>query len=578
MKLKRKKTGVLILSIFAVILAAVVATLAVLHIFDVFGNRGTFLKGTTISRVDVSELTVREAEERVQQAIDHYQLTVTFAEGTEHYTAEELGLGMDGISALKELMREQHKAVADASDSGSASGQELELTAKDLLRCENETWKEGVAQLPELSACADRSSQDARLVYDAEKAEFTIEREIVGGVIESAELIAAIESQACQLKTELNAVTSGLYDGKSVRTADSAEMQSALAQAENKLNLSLTYTYDVTRADIHGEERIDKNLLSQWLYVEKDGVTVSVNGDRLQEYVTRMHNAYSVKEAGLSQFVTSIGTYVAVNAPAADETVDTDALYNDIERCIERLYSGKREAPYDSTSAGVAGTTHLGGTYVEIDLDHQHLYLYVDKKLITEGDICSGCVADGNATPEGLYTIKSKDHDRYLRGEGYCDWVSYFMPFNGGVGLHDATWRGEGDYGGEVYLEEGSHGCINMPLELAKTIDENVEVGTYVILYGGQPNPAQNSQAIYGTSHYTKTLGSDSFSLDAYTTGDGALSYASSDTSVVTVDQEGGVTVVGAGTATITVTASYTANYTRGTKEITVVVNDTGTE
>ena len=44
MKLKRKKTGVLILSIFAVILAAVVATLAVLHIFDVFGNRGTFLK------------------------------------------------------------------------------------------------------------------------------------------------------------------------------------------------------------------------------------------------------------------------------------------------------------------------------------------------------------------------------------------------------------------------------------------------------------------------------------------------------------------------------------------------------
>lgn len=68
---------------------------------------------------------------------------------------------------------------------------------------------------------------------------------------------------------------------------------------------------------------------------------------------------------------------------------------------------------------------------------------------------------------------------------------------------------------------------------------------SYVILYGGQPNPAQNSQAIYGTSHYTKTLGSDSFSLDAYTTGDGALSYASSDTSVVTVDQEGGVTVVG---------------------------------
>lgn len=565
MGLKHRKANVLIL----IIVIIVVGTAIVLNVFDVFGNRGTFLEGTTVNGVDVSHMTAREAKETIEKVVNQYQLTVIFADGKKTYSAKDLGLTLHTGSKLKKLIQEQSSAAGDGSVSTKP---DLKFTARDLIVCEADDLEQQVKKLPELTSRKEKQSKNARLQYDADEGKFTIAAETVGGTIKASDLVKAIEKKAVVLQKKLNVATYGLYNGKVVRTKNSAKMKSALAKAKQKLSLSLTYTYNVKRAHIHGKEKIDRDLLSKWLYVDKDGVTVSINGDRLQEYVTKMYNTYSVKNSGTSKFVTSIGTYVDVNVPAADETVDTDALYNDIVRCVNKRYSGKRKAPYASTSAGVKGTTDLGGTYVEIDLDHQHLYLYVNGKRIAEGDICSGCVADAAATPDGLYTIKSKDHDRYLRGDGYCDWVNYFMPFNGGIGLHDATWRSKEDFGGDVYLDEGSHGCINMPLKLAKKIDKNVKVGTYVILYGGVPNPSKSVQPVYGTTYYTKRMGSGSFILDAYTTGDGKLSYSSSDSNVVKVNRYGTVTVVGAGTATITATASRTDQYARGTKLITVTV------
>ena len=48
--------------------------------------------------------------------------------------------------------------------------------------------------------------------------------------------------------------------------------------------------------------------------------------------------------------------------------------------------------------------------------------------------------------------------------------VNYWMPFNGGIGFHDANWQPY--FGGDRYLEGGSHGCINMPPERAAELYE----------------------------------------------------------------------------------------------------------
>ena len=51
-------------------------------------------------------------------------------------------------------------------------------------------------------------------------------------------------------------------------------------------------------------------------------------------------------------------------------------------------------------------------------------------------------------------------------------------PSNGGIGFHDASWRGK--FGGSIYKTAGSHGCVNLPLNAAKFIFENSYAGIQV--------------------------------------------------------------------------------------------------
>ena len=55
------------------------------------------------------------------------------------------------------------------------------------------------------------------------------------------------------------------------------------------------------------------------------------------------------------------------------------------------------------------------------------------------------------------------------------------MPFHNGQGLHDATWRGA--FGGNIYTYGGSHGCVNLPLDIAAQLYNLVYVGMPVIVH-----------------------------------------------------------------------------------------------
>lgn len=74
-------------------------------------------------------------------------------------------------------------------------------------------------------------------------------------------------------------------------------------------------------------------------------------------------------------------------------------------------------------------------------------------------------------------TLKGVNRD----GSKYASPVSFWMPFNGGIGLHDAPWKSR--FGDGEYLTHGSHGCINMPYTPARITFENVKIGTKVVVH-----------------------------------------------------------------------------------------------
>ena len=140
-----------------------------------------------------------------------------------------------------------------------------------------------------------------------------------------------------------------------------------------------------------------------------------------------------------------------------------------------------KEPAYYQTAAA-HGKDDIGNTYVEIDLTGQHMWFYKNGLLITQGDVVTGTYgSDKTRTPVGIYKIDYKDRNATLKGEDYAAPVDFWLPFNGGIGIHDASWRDK--FGGELYKTGGSHGCINTPYDVAKTIFDNIETGTPVVCY-----------------------------------------------------------------------------------------------
>ena len=54
------------------------------------------------------------------------------------------------------------------------------------------------------------------------------------------------------------------------------------------------------------------------------------------------------------------------------------------------------------------GTDDLAGSYIEVSLDNQHLWLYKDGALVTETDIVSGAPTKGRETYRGCILIAYK--------------------------------------------------------------------------------------------------------------------------------------------------------------------------
>lgn len=158
----------------------------------------------------------------------------------------------------------------------------------------------------------------------------------------------------------------------------------------------------------------------------------------------------------------------------------------ELEQLIADISSGtdiKREPIYSKQGMTRNGTDDLQGSYIEVSLENQHLWLYKDGALITETDIISGLPEDDRETYRGAWPIAYKASPFTLSSDvyGYEVPVDYWMPFVYGQGLHDADWQPE--FGGHLYKTRGSYGCINLPETQTKLISETIEGGYPIIIY-----------------------------------------------------------------------------------------------
>lgn len=225
-------------------------------------------------------------------------------------------------------------------------------------------------------------------------------------------------------------------------------------------------------------ECLDKDVIKQWLSVDEN-LDVHIGLKAVKEYLQGLSKKYDT--VGIARlFRTSTHKTIKVSGGFYGWKINRTAEITAIYESIKRGEVIQREPIY-SQKAVSREADDIGNSYVEINITRQHLWFYRDGRLIAQGSIVTGSPNRGNSTKVGVYMLTYKEKGSTLRGPDYEADVTYWMPFNGNIGIHDASWRYS--FGGTIYKRNGTHGCVNVSLHLAKKIFDNIEDGTPVICY-----------------------------------------------------------------------------------------------
>ena len=255
-------------------------------------------------------------------------------------------------------------------------------------------------------------------------------------------------------------------------TSESDEIKGLMERINSYENAEITYEIK------DYEEKLDKEKIRDFLQVE--GFSVTLDEEKITAYVQALASKYNTY-ADVRTFQTSSGDKVEIGGGDYGWIVNKEKEAEQIKADLDAGKPVSRELCY-AQRPFVEGKDDIGNTYVEIDYTKQHLWYYENGELVVESDVVTGNISRNNGSPDGVFKIVYKDSPAVLKGEDYESDVTYFMPFAYNVGLHDASWR-NGQFGGDIYKTSGSHGCINLPFEVADKIYKSIKVGTPVIAF-----------------------------------------------------------------------------------------------
>lgn len=281
--------------------------------------------------------------------------------------------------------------------------------------------------------------QDGVLVLVPEENNLMIDKEAAQKEITDA--IAAIISGESVKEIDLT-------DNYAQATVKVADIESIFAQMVQELTKKVT----ITISDSKSEVLEDKDLKNLYIIENNE---LAVDQDKLDTLVNRIHD----------------DNYVSNN-----EFINKSKLKNDLEKALTT--SGDQTVSVDWIETD---TPSYVNNRIEVSISKQTLYYYEDNELIFTSPIVS---AAPGVTPLGTFEVTKIDGSSILSGPTWEERVEYWIGFDPtGVhkGFHDASWRDE--FGGDIYLTDPSHGCVNMPTDMVARLWDLVHLGTPVIIY-----------------------------------------------------------------------------------------------
>ena len=465
---KKGTAGRVIRNIFLSLLILVLLVAAGVYIYGMLYFKDHFFLHTMINGFDASQLTVEEVEDRVADRIADYRLEIGERGGnTETITAEQINdhyvskgevqafLNSQKLYRWPLYMKEQ---ISYTFDSSAQYDEEALRQAVDGLNCLDES----------------QVTKPADAYIDFLEGKYQVMPEVEGNLLKKDMVYGVIQEAVDFANVKVSLEEKGCYEAPVKRQNDET-----MARTVEKLNTCIST--DLTYLFGEHSEKVDAERVRGWLSYDDSG-NVELDKDAIRAFVAEMAEKYDTADKPRT-FRTHGGEEVTVSGGSYGWLMDQDATYDYLIDAIWAGNTGDTYAEFAQTAVSWYNSD-LGDSYVEINLGSQHVWLYIDGQEAVSTDCVSGLASDpSRKTPEGTYTLYYKESPSVLKGENneYETKVTYWMPFNGGIGLHDANWRSS--FGGNIYQTNGSHGCVNLPPSAAKEIYEKVYDGIPIICY-----------------------------------------------------------------------------------------------
>lgn len=424
-----------------------------------------FYLGSKINGVSVSGQTVDETKVKMASALRSYALTIKEKNGkVETINAQDINEKYTSASDYQKLKNNQNPynwimGIFSKKNSQMTNG----------ISYDSNLLKEKIDKLSCVSGSNIIEPKSASFKY-TEKG-YVVVNEVNGNKVNKEALYNVINQAVLNQQSTIDLEKDNCYI-KPKYTSNSSKAKQTKAILDKYVASKITYTFGNQNESING------SAINKWLKVDNNlDITFDENAERT--YLNKAFSKYETKGKTRS-FTTSSGNKVTVIGGDYGWLVDTNKEMEALNPTIKKGETISKQPVYKQTAAS-HDANDIGNTYVEVDLSKQHLWFYKNGSLVVQGDVVTGNVSLNDATPPGAYMLKYKEKNANLKGPDYVQPVSFWMPFNGGIGLHDAPWRPQ--FGGSIYLNGGSHGCVNCPPPLAETIFNNISAGTPVILY-----------------------------------------------------------------------------------------------
>ncbi len=465
----RKRTGWLI-----GLLAACIALPGLIYLGLAIYYQDSFFYGTWINGIYCTGKTVEQVQAELTRQFTYEGLKVEGKAGEDFLSVEGLELSFDFQPTLRTWLNEQNPFDWLRQIVGGQKDNFL-LPQISFQEEKVEEWlKESVVYTP-----PQRLLQDSLAIVMTEEG-YRLE-ENKADILKFDLAARKIKEAINRAETEINLEKENCYT-KREDTPQMLELRRLYEQVEQFQQLSLTYQIkDKSR-------KVTPLEIARWLksggkeagFVLDEEGRLTIDNKAVEDFIDSLAKEYDTWHN--FPFTTHDGRKVVIQKGNYGIQLSRK---EEVKFLLELLEAGTDEAtvriPEYTKDITYNNQHQIEGTYIEIDMKEQKLFYFEEGEQKLETDVVTGSIKKGMGTPEMVCYVYNKKENAILKGKGYRSSVNYWVPVYKGIGIHDASWRNT--FGGETYLQNGSHGCINTPLEKMEQLYEMIEVGIPVVLH-----------------------------------------------------------------------------------------------